>query len=166
MRTVNLLLGVTDRKLGNSIEALVLDACYNQAAVTTTWTVRADEFARQSCSPSFQLIIAVPDNLLPAPSRRGSRVSIEDIRDALRVARTRCGTPVIAFSASEEEDAILWEAGADSVLRLPLAREQLQSEVRRLLNIAELAVETEADAERRSSLAARFSRGWARLLSA
>ena len=168
MRTVNLLVGTSERRLNNLIETLVLDVCYNQAAVQSTRTMRADEFSRQGCSPSFQLIIVAPDNLLPAPSRRGSRVAIEDITDAARVIKNRCGTPMIALSVSEEEDVALWEAGVDSVLRLPLNSEHLKNEVRRLLRIPELVEKPvpETPAANRWSLAATLSRGWARLTNA
>jgi hypothetical protein len=168
MRTVNLLVGTSERRLNNLIETLVLDVCYNQAAVQSTRTMRADEFARQGCSPSFKLIIVAPDHLLPAPSRRGSRVAIEDITDAARVIKNRCGTPIIAFSISEEEDVALWEAGVDSVLRLPLNSEHLKNEVRRLLQMPERVEEPaeEAPAANRWSLAATLSRGWAKLTNA
>ncbi|HWX20281.1 MAG TPA: hypothetical protein VN578_10305 [Candidatus Binatia bacterium] len=167
MRTVNLLLGVSERRLNNLIEALVLDVCYNQAAIACTRATRADEFSRQGCSPGFHLIIVSPDNLLPAPSRRGSRVAIEDAVDALRTIKNRCGTAVIALSASEDEDASLWEAGSDSVLRLPLNREQLKSEVCRLLGISELAEEpAREELVSRWSLSEALSRGWERLKSA
>lgn len=163
MKTVNLLLGNSERALSQLIETVVLDACYNQAAVECVRSVRADDFVRQAYGAGFQLIILVEGNILPAASRRGSQVSIEDTVIAIRTIHERTGTPVIAISATAEHEVPLLEAGAEAVIGLPFDRNQLNAEVRRVLRLPEPVEYSEPE---RWSLGGTLLRGWQRLKSA
>jgi hypothetical protein len=163
MRTVNLLTGNSDRALNQRLEAVVLDACYNQAAVECVRTPRMDDFVRQGCSGGFQLIVLVSGDLLPAPGRRGSFVSRDELLEAIRSIRQRSSAAIIVISALPDDELPLLEAGVESVLPLPLNCEQLGAEVRRVLRLAEPVHEEAPD---RGSLAAALLRGWRRLKSA
>jgi hypothetical protein len=163
MRTVNLLLGNSERALSQLIETVVLDACYNQAAVECIRAVRMEDFVRLGSGAGFQLIIVVVGNLLPAASRRGSQASFEDTLDAVRTIRQRAGTPIITFSTQKEHEVPLLEAGAEAVISLPFKGHTLNTEVRRILRLPE---PVEHSAPVRWTLAGALLRGWQRLRSA
>ena len=153
MRKVNLLIANSERRLTNLIESLVLDACYEQAFVDPTRIERADELVKLATSSAYQLIIVAADNLTPGPGLRRSWVSEKEAVHAIAAIHERDRVPIIAVAVNPEDELPLLQAGAESVIRLPYqdAKLKLQSEVRRLLNLAEPAQAVEVAAPRRSS---------------
>lgn len=144
-----MLLANNDRRTNNLVQSLVLDVCYNQAAVNCVQTARVDELLTQGCRGGYDLILVNPDNLAPEPSRKGSRVKAEETVRVLREIKRRQTVPIIALAVRAEDDWALQNAGADSVLGLPFGTEPLRQEVRRLLRMSQTVEEPEAP---RSSL--------------
>jgi len=153
MRKVNLLIANSERRLTNLIESLVLDACYEQAFVEPTRVERADELVKLATSCAYQLVIVAADNLTPGPGLRRSWVSGREAVQAVAAIHERDRIPIIAVAVDPEDELPLLQAGAESVIRLPYqeAKLKLQSEVRRVLNLAEPAQTVEAAQPRRSS---------------
>lgn len=143
MRKINLFLASADRRGSNLVEAAVLDACFEQAAVECRRTVRLDELLRFGSSDAFQLIIVAADCLHAEPSRRSPWVSLAEVVDTIRVLKQRCSTPLLVFERTEANHAQLLQAGADAVLPSPSAVEALKLEVRRVLELSEPSQEPE-----------------------
>jgi hypothetical protein len=155
MRNIHLLLANTDRQMSNKIEAAVLDVCYDQATVACTRACRTDELGKFGSYPGADLIVVAPDNLLGESGRRTAAAKIDEVAMALARVRQRSSVPIIAVNCSPEDEAVLREAGVDSVLGVPYNIEVLKAEVRERLKIEEL-VEAPA-APRRWSFAALFT---------
>jgi len=135
MKTLNLLIGHSDRRICNLIEVIVLDLCYNRASVKTTRAVRIDEVAHKACREDFDIMIFAPENLLPAPGlERCPERTLEAIRQ-IRKVRTPRKMPIVAFSVSSEREFYLTEAGADCVLGVPFHPEELKAAVELRLNL-------------------------------
>jgi len=154
MRKVNLLIANSERRLTNLIESLVLDACYEQAFVEPTRIERADELVKLATTCAYQLVIVAADNLTPGPGLRRSWVSGTEAVRAIAAIHERDRVPIIAVAVAPKDELPLLQAGAESVIRLPYqeAKLKLQSEVRRVLNLAEHAQAVEVAGPRRSSL--------------
>jgi DNA-binding response OmpR family regulator len=163
MDKVNLLVANSERRLSNLIEALVLDACFDQAFVETTRIGRAEELVKLASYGAYQLVIVVADNLLPGPGLRNSWVSADEAVLAIHAIRNRCDTPVIAVAVFPADEVSLLEAGAQCVVRLPFEGEKLQLEVRRALRMADPVEQSKPS---RWSLNELVWRGWQRLKSA
>jgi DNA-binding response OmpR family regulator len=161
MKTLNLLLGNSDRGICNLIEVMVLDVCYNRASVQTTRAARIDELAHKACREDFDLMLFAPDNLLPAPGLEPCpQRMIEAIRQ-IRKARTSRKMPIIAFSVSPEGEFPLTHAGADCVLGLPFHPEELKAAVELRLNLP--AARPEYSLATDNSFGAVLIRGFQRL---
>lgn len=160
MKTLNLLIGHSDRRICNLIEVLVLDLCFNRASVNTTRAVRIDELAHKACREDFDLTIVAPDNLLPPPGLEPSPQRIIEAVQQIRKVRTPRKMPIIAFAVSPEREFPLTNAGADCVLGLPFHPEELKAAVELRLNLPAARPEHSlAD----NSFAAAFIRGFQRL---
>ncbi len=144
MKTVNLLLGNSDRRINNLLEIAVRDACYNQAVVECFRTSRVDELLRLSSLRRFDLIFIAPENLKPSPSRRPPFVSVAEVIRTMRSIRAFCSTPMIAVAVPEEDELSLLEAGAENTFPLFFDGEALKAEVRRVLRLVEPVEEPEA----------------------
>jgi DNA-binding response OmpR family regulator len=135
MKTLNLLIGNSDRSVCNMIEVMVLDVCYNRASVNTTRATRIDELAHKACREEFDLMIVAPDNLLPAPGLEPCPQRIIEAIDQIRRVRTPRKMPIIAFAVSPEREYPITTAGADCVLGLPFHPEELKAAVELRLNL-------------------------------
>jgi len=170
MKTVNLLLGNSEGRVNNLIEALMRDVCDNHAIVHSIRTARVDEFIRQGCEGDFDLAIVIPDNLLPDPSRRTALSSIGEAVRAFEAIKKQRYTPIIAVAVCAQYETLLSDAGADCVLELPFNCDQLKEAIRRLLTLSTQQQpqlqEEELAAPRPWSLAGTLMRGWQRLTEA
>src|SRR5437867_2513575 len=109
MKSLNLLLGSSDRRVSNLIEVMIRDVCYNRAVVNFVRMMRIDQFIYQARQQDFDLIIVAPDSLLPAPRQAISpRLVAEGIRQ-IRTVRVQ-STPIIAIAVPAENEAALTEA--------------------------------------------------------
>jgi hypothetical protein len=160
MKTLNLLIGHSDRRICNLIEVLVLDICYNRASVNTTRAARIDELAHKACREDFDLMIVGPDNLCPAPGLEPCPQRIIEAIHQIRKVRTPRKMPIIAFAVSPEREFPLTNAGADCVLGLTFHPEELKAAVDLRLNLPAARPEHSfAD----TSFATAFMRGFQRL---
>jgi len=160
MKTLNLLIGNSDRRICNLIEVMVLDLCYNRASVRTTRATRIDELAHKACREDFDLMIFAPDNLLPAPGLEPCPQRIVEAMRQIRKVRTPRKMPIIAFGVAPEREFPLSTAGADCVLGLPFHPEELKAAVELRLNLPAARPEHSiAD----NTFAAAFVRGFQRL---
>ena len=160
MKTLNLLIGNSDRRICNVIEVLVLDLCYNRASVKTTRAARIDELAHKACREEFDLMIVAPDKLLPAPGLEPCPQRILEAIRQIRKIRPPRKMPIIAIAVSPEREFPLTNAGADCVLGLPFHPEELKAAVELRLNLPAARPEHSA-AE--NSFAAVLMRGFQRL---
>lgn len=160
MKTVRLLLGNSQARVSNLIETLVRSVCADQAVVETTRTAQAGDFTRLGCEEEFDLIIVLPDNLLPDPSPQGSLGPFGESVRAIAAIRQQCPAPIIAISASPQSESALMEAGVDCVLELPFKCEQVKAAVQQALTLSPPA---EQPSKSRGSLAAALMRGFQRL---
>ncbi len=149
-----MLLANNDRRTNNTIQAVVLDVCYNQAAVNCVQTARLDELLKHGGRGGYQLVLVNPDNLIYEPGRKNLRVRAEETALVVREIKQRHAVPVVAFAVRAEDEWCLSNAGADSVLVLPFDAALLGSEVRRLLRMRNSAPEPEPP---RTSLAGWFT---------
>jgi DNA-binding response OmpR family regulator len=160
MKTLNLLLGHSDRQICNRIEVMVLDVCYNRASVRTTRANRIDELAHKACREEFDLMIVAPDALLPAPGLEPCPERIIEAVRQIRKVRAPRKMPIIAIAVSAEREFRLTNAGADCVLGLPFHPEELKAAVELRLNLPAARPE-HSPAE--NSFAAVLMRGFQRL---
>ena len=144
LKTVNLLLGNSEGRVSNLIEALVRDVCDNRAVVHCTRATGLDEFNRQVSEEKFDLVILIPEKLLPTPNCRNCRGCYAGAADAIRAIKGQGPTPTLAVAVPPQHQAVLSEAGADCVLDLPFKCEQVKSSVRQLLHLALSSVEEPA----------------------
>lgn len=161
MKTLNLLIGNSDRSICNMIEVMVLDVCYNRASVKSTRAVRLDELAHKACREEFDFMIFAPDNLLPAPGLEPCPQRTIEAIHQIRKVRAPRKMPIIAFSVSPEREYPLTEAGVDCVLGLPFHPEDLKAAVDLRLNLP--AARPEQAATTDNSLGAVLMRGFQRL---
>jgi len=155
MRTLNLLLANSDRRVTNLIESLVRDVCGDHSVLHCTRTVRLDELTEQGSRQPFDLIILSPEHLAPGPDRPTSRISLREAVTAIRTIKNFRTVPIIAAGVSGKNEMALSEAGADLVLGLPFSCEELKAGVRRFSPIL-----SEPQPVRESPLAL----GWKRTL--
>jgi CheY-like chemotaxis protein len=134
METIKLLLANSDRKVNNQVEVAVLDVCYDRAAVESTRAARLDEVVHQGSLWEFDLIVVGVDGLFRDRNQQ-SCASIEDVARAIETMRAHCSTPIIALTGAASAGTALLNAGADSVLPLPLCPEQLKTELRASLDL-------------------------------
>jgi CheY-like chemotaxis protein len=138
MKTYHILIGNCEELLNDFIEALFQEVCQGKAAVKFTTTPRVSNFVQRACDTEFDLVIQVPHNLFPeltAPTPMG--LLGEGLR-AIRTIKSKRPAPIIAIVALEERaryEPLLQEAGADCVLELPFAGDELSSAVARLLKL-------------------------------
>ena len=163
MKTLNVLLCNSDRRVNNLIEVLVRDVCYNHAVVNFARTAQVEEVIIQARERECDLIIVAPDDLLAAGGRRVPRGSISEAARAVREIRERRGMPIIAIGISLDFELALLDAGVDRVLDLPFNCDKLKSAIREALNLAEWV---EPAAPQRWSLTAALMRGLHRLTHA
>ena len=149
-----MLLANPDRHTNNLIEAAVLDVCYDRAAVDCMRTARVDELVSLGLNPEIRLIVLVPDALIAEPSRRGVQVTVAEVSTAIRNLKRRTSTPIITVNVAPQDEAALFEAGADAVLGIPFHAEAFKDEVRQALKLPELV---ESPARSRWSFASIFT---------
>jgi hypothetical protein len=160
MRTLNLLVGNSDRRINNLIEVMIRDLCYNRAVVNIIRAGRIDEFVQHGKLGEFDLALFAPDGLLPATRHAVTVRSVIAGLRQIRAARTHQELPIIAISVSPEHELALTDAGTDCVLGLPFRFEELKSAVRLFLN---MPIEVEEAPAERWSLAGFLMRGLQRL---
>lgn len=135
MKSLNLLIGNSDRSICNMIEVMVLDVCYNRASVKSTRAARIDELAHNACREDFDFMIFAPEDLLPAPGLELCPQRIIEAIQQIRKVRPPRKMPIIAFSAPPECEFPLTHAGVDCVLGLPFHPEELKAAVELRLNL-------------------------------
>jgi len=135
MKTLNVLLGSSDRTASNRIEALVHDLCFERAMVECRRTARMDDFEKFGYCGWMDLIIFAPDNLLASAGQRGFRqVMLASLRIVQQI-RKQSLMPMIAFGVSEQDKMQVLESGVDVVLGPIWESTQLTAELARILNL-------------------------------
>jgi hypothetical protein len=163
MNTVHVLLANSNRRLNNLVEVALRDACYEQVSVECATIDRLADLHHRGCVDNFGLIVVAPDHLLTGPPKRTSHVSIEEVVGVIRTIKAQRSVPIIAVGIRPDEELPLLEAGVDNVFGIVFAREELRTEVRRVLNLSE---QLEEAAPSRWSFAAGFLRGLEKLRQA
>lgn len=135
MDTINVLIAGSDRRINYLVQSIVLDVCYNQAAVNCCHTSRVDELQTRAVREDFGCIVINTAQLVPEPSRRAGRVSCEETLSAIRFIKRARPVPLLALGSAPDEEALFLEAGADFVAGRSWERETLQFEIRRLLRM-------------------------------
>ena len=119
------------------MEALVLDVCFERAAVETYRVGKLSDFLRQALSGQFELAVLAPDRLRLESAGQNTPVTMDQIASSIRIIKRQTTTPVLAISASRQAERALVDTGVDGVFGLPVNAEDLRSEVRRLLRMTE-----------------------------
>jgi hypothetical protein len=163
VKAFKLLLGNSERRVSNLIEALVRSACADQAIVECTRAAEIGDFTRQGCEEQLDLIIIVPDKVRPDLSPHGSLGPLGESLRALGTIRRKFATPIIALCGRDGSQSALMEAGADHVLELPFNCEELKRLVRRTLHFQPPC---ERSAPSRWAFAEGIIRGFQRLTQA
>ena len=163
MKVVHVLLGNSERRINNLVEVALRDVCYNQAVVEFTRTQRVDELLHLGCRRRFDLVILAPDNLVPEPSRRAARVSIDEVVRAIRIIKRQHSIPIIGVGVPNEHQMAILEAGVENAFGILFDSELLKSEVRLVLRFPEKVEPTSAN---RGSFAETLLRGWQMLTQA
>jgi len=135
MKTLQMLLGCSERRTAAVIEATVLDVCYNRAAVKTAKVPRLGEFTRSAVCGSVELMVLVPHLLLAEP--RLGEPTTEMVVQAVWLAKNRCPAPLVLLSSSAQDEYRFLEAGADAVLSGTLKPEDLHAQLARLISLPE-----------------------------
>jgi hypothetical protein len=167
MATVNLLIGNSEPRVSNLIEALVRDVCGQKAQLECTRAPRADDLIILGCQREFDLIILIPDNLQPDPALPYPLDPAAAAARAIVNIRNQSAAPIIAAAVFAQYESILLEAGADRVLELPFNCAALKDTVRDILQLPEVVepvpvATTPVD----RSFASTLLRGWQRLTAA
>ena len=155
MKTLQMLLGCSERRTGAIIEATVLDVCFNRAAVKTTKVLRLSEFTRWASCGGAELMILVANHLLPDP--RLGEVTQEQLVQSIWLAKNRSSAPLIVMGAPSPHEHRFVEAGADATVSSMLNLDKLRAELNRVLDLP--APEEELEPEPRWSLTSLFGRG-------
>src|SRR5438067_12805136 len=134
MRTINLLLGNSDKRSNNLIEVAVRDVCYDLAVVECFKTTRLDEFTMRGCCEDFDLLILSPDHVSPGRAGKGPRNSVEESVRAITTIKEARPAPIIAVAVPAEHELRLLMAGADNAFGVLFNEDALKCEVRRVLN--------------------------------
>lgn len=163
MKTIHLLLASSDRRSANLIQAAVLDACYDRAAVETIRTSRLDELASLGCFDRIDLIVVAPGKLQPSPKAQDPVVTSPQVAQAIHSLKRFSARPVLAVDVREQDEYVFREAGADAVLGFPFDGEALKATVHKVMG---LSGEASPGPEAKPSLAGLFLRGFQRLKSA
>jgi DNA-binding response OmpR family regulator len=142
MKTLNVLLGCSERRVSNPIEVLLHDICFNYAAVNCITAARIDEFMHKGSMQNLDLIVAVVDHLLPVPGRRFTQ--LEEVLSTLQTIRSRVTTPILVVGNLNDEVRFM-EAGAEAVIGFPFQAERLRETVRQILRIPEPVQPAEAN---------------------
>ncbi len=137
MRTINLLIGNTDRRINNLVEALVLDVCFERAAVESYRVGKLSEFLRQALSGQFELAILAPDWLCLEDTGRKAPVTLQQVASSIRIIKRQTPTPVLAINVSRPAQHVLTDTGVDCVFGMPFNVEDLRPHARRLLQMPE-----------------------------
>jgi len=154
MKTLQMLLGCSERRTAAMIEATVLDVCYNRAAVATNRVPRLGEFTRSACCGAFDLMILVTHHLLPEP--RLGEPTLKALTHGIWAARNRCSGPLFVLSNTTEYALDFEQAGADAVLAGRFNAEELRASLQRVLVLPE---HEEPVLQPRWTFAALFNRG-------
>src|SRR6266496_1403840 len=137
MKTINLLLGNSDRRINNLLEVAVRDVCYDLAVVECFRTVRLDDLTQRGCCEEHDLIFIAPEHLFAGPVRKKSRDPIEEAVRAIRAIKEHRSVPIIGVAVPAEHELRVLMAGADNVFGVLFNDEALKAEVRRVLQLAE-----------------------------
>ena len=138
MKTYHILIGNCEEVFNDFVEALFQEVCEGKAKVQCTRTARVGDFVRQGCEHDFDLVIQVPHSLFPEVSAPTPIGLIGEAIRAISTIKSKRQAPVITIVAPEERgryEPLLLEAGADCVLELPFAGEELSAAVGRLLKL-------------------------------
>ena len=160
MRTLNLLLGCADRRSANLVQAVVLDACYNQAAVHTIRTSRIDELLGWGSRDGIDLILVTPNNLQCGGKSAGGASTLEKVVEAVETLKRYNPRPLIAVDVRAQDEMLFRDAGVDAVFGFPFDGGALKARVRRSLRLADSQEPATAP---RTSLVTLLMRGWQRL---
>jgi hypothetical protein len=158
MNRLNLLLGISERRISNLIEILVHDVCFDQATVNSIKTSRVDELIFRGSCDETDLIVMAPDNLLVGSNQRPARGSMAEALSAIRLIKSQRMVPLITVAVSPEQELPLLEAGADSAFASFFDQEAFKTEVRRVMRLPE-KVEIPAASYSRWSMAGLWMRG-------
>ena len=162
MKTINVLLGNSDRRINNLVEVAVRDVCYDLAVVECYRTARLDEFTQRGSCEDFDLIIMAPEHLAAGPVRKASRNPIEEAVRAIGAIKEHRNVPIIGVAVPSEHELKVLMAGADNVFGAVFNVEVLKSEVRRVLNLSEIVEEPSPTRSSRPSFAETIMRGFDR----
>lgn len=144
MKTINVLIAGAERRASNIVQSVILDVCYNRAAVNFVHTARVDELQSLGSRDGFEFVVVNTAHLMAEPSRRGGQVRRDEILRAIGFIRCTRTVPVLAFGCAPEEEPLFQEAGASAVLGRMWERETLAAEVRQLLQMPAVAEPQEA----------------------
>ena len=159
MKRVNLLIGNSDRRINNIIEAAVRDVCYNLALVECFRTSRIDQFLRLASHPGFDLVFIAPNALIPEPSRKIASLSTQEVLNVIQKIKNQRIVPVFAVAVPPGLQAAVLEAGADKAFGLAWDGDSLKSEVCQVLRLPD-HVRTEHCESNRWSLLSTLMRGF------
>src|SRR5438105_6259342 len=162
MKTLRVLLANSDRRINNLIEVAVRDVCFNHFSVECAATRRLDELLHRGCSDEFGLIFVVPDHLALGLPPRSPQVTLKDAAQAFSSLKSRRSVPIIAVGAGSQDKIALLEAGADEVFGVLFDRDEIRSEIRRVLKLPAQSDQAEVEPSR-SSFALTLARGLQKL---
>jgi hypothetical protein len=145
METINVLLASTERRTNNLIQTVVLDVCYDRAAVNCLQTGRVDELQARGGREGFDLVVVCPGHLVAEPSRRSKTVTTAEAAQAIKRIKLWRSVPIIAVAVARDDEPLLLDAGADSVLGTPFNGDALRVELGRLLILPEPEVAPEPE---------------------
>jgi DNA-binding response OmpR family regulator len=163
MKTIHLLLASSDRRAGNLVQAVVLDACYNQAAVETIRASRIDELMALGCRDGIDLVVLTPGKLQPTAKSQSPVITTTEVGEAIATLKRYSVRPVLVVDARTQDETAFRNAGADGVFSFPFDGGALKQKVHRVLKMTEAP---EPGVPERPSLAGLLLRGLQRLKSA
>src|ERR1041385_68480 len=134
MKRLHVLLASSDHAAVNRIEALVHDLCFDRVMVECKRTARLDDFKKLSRCRWIDLVIFSPENLLGS-GKPGLRYLLDETLHSVRQVRSQRFLPFVAFGVSEENATEVLEAGVEVVVGPVWAREQLGTELGRVLKL-------------------------------
>jgi len=135
MKTINLLLASSDPRSSNLVQAAVLDACYNQAAVETIRTSHLDELVSLGRRDGIDLIVVTPGKLQPAAKSPVSGVTKDEMAQAIAALKRYSLRPLLAVDVRPQDELVFRQAGADAVFCFPFDSGALKARVRRILKL-------------------------------
>jgi hypothetical protein len=135
MQTLRVLIVGSDRPAARRIEGLVLDVCFERAEVECHCSANLADIEKLTRVGWPNLVILSPDNLVLLSGLRGFRQVMAESLQLIGTIRKHTLLPFIAFGVSQDDAAVVLEAGVEAVFGPFWDGDVFKNELERVLRL-------------------------------